>query len=62
METIMALYEFRLLDADGKLSATKMHECATIHEAINVGLTFATQFHFVEIWSDGQAIGRMPKR
>ena len=62
LEAMMALYEFRLLDAGGKLSKTKMHECPTIQEAINVGLTFAAQFDFVEIWFDGTVIGRMPRR
>ena len=62
LEAMMALYEFRLLDEGGKLSTTKMYECPTIHEAINVGLTFARQFHFVEIWSNGTVIGRMPRR
>jgi hypothetical protein len=57
----MALYEFRLLDADGKITTTKRYECATMHEAISVGTTFPTPYCFVEIWSDGRVIGRMPK-
>ncbi len=57
----MALYEFRLLDADGKLTATKQCECATVQEAIGVGTTFSASYRFVEIWLDGRVIGRMPK-
>jgi hypothetical protein len=57
----MALYEFRLLDADSKLAATRLCECATVQEAISVGTTFSASYRFVEIWLNGQVIGRMPK-
>lgn len=57
----MALYEFRLLDADGKVTTTKRYECATIHEAIGIGTTLPIAYRFVEIWSDGKVVGRMPK-
>ena len=57
----MALYEFRLLDSDGKVITTKRYECATIHEAISIGTTLSVAYRFVEIWSDGKVIGRMPK-
>ncbi len=61
LEAIMALYEFRLLDADGKVIVTRQCECATMHEAISVGTTFSASYRFVEIWLDGRVIGRMPK-
>jgi hypothetical protein len=57
----MALYEFRLLDADGKLIGTRESKCATVQEAIGIGTTFSASYRFVEIWLDGQVIGRMPK-
>lgn len=57
----MALYEFRLLDADGKVTATRLHECATVEEAISLSTTFSASYRFVEIWLNGQVIGRMPK-
>jgi len=57
----MAVYEFRLLDADGKVIATRECKCATVQEAISLGTTFPASYRFVEIWSDGQVIGRMPK-
>ena len=55
----MAVYEFRLLDADGKVIATREAKCAKLEEAI--GMTFSATYSFVEIWSDGKVIGRMPK-
>ena len=57
----MALYEFRLLDAGGKLTATRECKCATLQEAISMGTTFSVAYRFVEIWSDGKVIGRIPK-
>jgi len=57
----MTLYEFRLLDADGKVTATRQCKCATVQEAISLGTTFSASYRFVEIWLDGQVIGRMPK-
>lgn len=57
----MALYKFQLLDADGKIIATKERNCETMNEAISVGTMFAVSYRFVEIWSDGKVIGRMPK-
>jgi hypothetical protein len=58
---MMTLYEFRLLDAGGKVIITKEFKCATLQEAIGVSTTFSAAYHFVEIWSDGKAIGRLPK-
>lgn len=58
----MAMYEFRLLDANGKVSTTSQRECATVQEAINLGLTFAAEHHFVEVWADGRAIMRIPRQ
>ena len=58
----MARYEFRLLDAAGKVIATKELNCATLEEAISIGTTFSAEYRFVEIWSGGKVIGRMPKR
>ena len=57
----MAVYEFRLLDADGKVIATREAKCAKLEEAIGIGTTFSATYSFVEIWSDGKVIGRMPK-
>lgn len=57
----MVLYEFRLLDADGKVTATKERNCETMQEAISVGTTFSASYRFVEIWVGGKVIGRMPK-
>ena len=57
----MILYEFRLLNADGKLVATKECKCATLQEAISISTTFSVAYHFVEIWSDGKVVGRLPK-
>ena len=57
----MALYEFRLLDADGKITATRLCECATVQEAISLSTTFSVSYRFVEIWLNGQVMGRMPK-
>ncbi len=57
----MILYEFRLLDADGKLTATKECRCMTLQEAISISRTFSAAYRFVEIWSGGTVIGRLPK-
>jgi hypothetical protein len=57
----MVLYEFRLLGADGKIIVTRQCKCATVQEAISLGTTFSASYRFVEIWLDGQVIGRMPK-
>ena len=62
LEVVMVLYEFRLLDADGKLTATKQCKCMTMEEAISMGTTFSASYRFVEIWFDGKVIGRMPRR
>jgi len=61
LEAIMALYEFRLLDTDGKVTATKERNCETVQEAINMSTTFPVSYRFVEIWSSGKPIGRWPK-
>lgn len=61
LEAMMALYEFRLLDAGGKLIGTRETKCATLQEAIGIGTTFSIEYRFVEIWSDGKVIGRLPK-
>lgn len=58
----MVLYEFRLLDVDDKVIATRQCKCATVEEAIGIGTTFSASYRFVEIWLDRQVIGRMPKR
>ncbi len=57
----MALYEFRLLDAGGKVIATRESNCATVQEAFGIGTTFSIEYRFVEIWFNGKVIGRMPK-
>lgn len=57
----MTLYEFRLLDEGGKVITTKECKCATLQEAISVSTTFSAAYQFVEIWSDGKVIGRLPK-
>ncbi|MGI4944622.1 MAG: hypothetical protein ACRYHQ_29375 [Janthinobacterium lividum] len=57
----MALYEFRLLDAGGKVIATTERTCATVQDAIRIGTTLPVSCRFVEIWSDGKVIGRLPK-
>ena len=61
MEAMMALYEFRLLDAGGKVIGTREAKCATVEEAIKIGMTLPISCRFVEIWSDGKVIGRLPK-
>ena len=58
----MALYEFRLLDAGGKLTGTRECNYATVQEAIKISMTFPVSYRFVEIWSDGQVIGRLPRQ
>ena len=58
---MMTLYEFRLLDEGGKVITTKELKCATLQEAISVSTTFSAAYRFVEIWSDGKVIGRLPK-
>ena len=57
----MAVYEFRLLDADGKVISTTVRTCATVEAAIKTGTTLPVSCRFVEIWSDGKVIGRLPK-
>jgi hypothetical protein len=57
----MAFYEFRLLDADGKVTAIRQCKCTTVQEAISLGTTLSASYCFVEIWLNGQVIGRMPK-
>ena len=57
----MVLYEFRLLNAGGKLIGTREAKCSTLQEAINIGTAFSIEYRFVEIWSYGKVIGRMPK-
>ena len=57
----MTLYEFRLLDEGGKIVTTKECKCATLQEAISASTTFSAAYRFVEIWSDGKVIGRLPK-
>jgi hypothetical protein len=54
------LYEFRLLDAGGKVSATQKRECQTVQDAIKLSAAFMAEYHIVEIWLDGQAIVRAP--
>lgn len=61
LEVKMALYEFRLLDAGGKLIGTRERNCETVQEAISICMTFPISYRFVEIWADGKAIGRLPK-
>jgi len=61
LEATMALYEFRLLDTDGKVTVTTERKCETVQEAINVSTTFPVSYRFVEIWSSGKVIGRWPK-
>ncbi len=61
LEAMMALYEFRLLDAGGKLIGTRERNCETVQEAVSVSMTFPISYRFVEIWSDGKVIGRMSK-
>ena len=57
----MALYEFRLMDAGGKVVSTTERTCATVEEALKIGMTLPVPCRFVEIWSDGKVIGRLPK-
>lgn len=61
MGAIMALYEFRLLDAGGRQTATRMFECATIQKAIGVSMKFSDSYQFVEVWLEGKAVMRMPE-
>ena len=57
----MKQYEFRLLDAAGKVTATTERTCATVQDAISISTTFSVDYRFVEILADGQVIARMPK-
>lgn len=57
----MMLYEFRLLDAAGNLSATQKRECSTVEEAISLGQTLVARYQWVEIWVEGQPLARLPK-
>ena len=54
------LYEFRLLDAGGKVSTTQKRECQTVQDAIKLSAAFMAEYHIVEIWLDGQAVVRAP--
>ena len=61
LETKMALYEFRLLDTGDKLIGIRETKCATVQEAVNRSMTLPVAYRFVEIWSDGKVIARLPK-
>lgn len=54
----MARYEFRLLDAEGKVSATKHHQCSSDEAAVQVGLTLMSGCRWVEIWLGPRAVAR----
>lgn len=56
----MEEYEFRLLDASGKLSKTEKRVCDTIATAVEVGLKLVSGHRWVEIWARSQAIARIP--
>ena len=57
----MGLYEFRLLDAAGKVNTIQQRECQTLEQAISVGITFMAEYHFVEVWFEAKPIIRMPR-
>lgn len=56
----MGEYEFRLLDASGKLSKTEKRLCDTVAMAVEVGVKLVSGHKWVEIWAGSQAIARIP--
>lgn len=54
----MRQYEFRLLDADGKVSATKNLTCETDVAAVEAGLKMMPGYRWVEIWAGPRAVAR----
>ena len=56
----MREYEFRLLDASGKLSRTERHICDTVEMAVEVGTRLVSGHQWVEVWADSQAVMRFP--
>lgn len=57
----MMLYEFRLFDAAGKVSATQKRECKTMEEAISLSRDLVARHHWVEIWVGAQPLARLPR-
>ena len=57
----MTLYEFRLFDDAGKVSATQKRECKTVEEAINLTRELVARHKWVEIWFGEQPLARLPK-
>ena len=56
----MTLYEFRLFDDAGKVSAIQKRECKTVEEAISLGRDLVVRHRWVEIWLGGQPLARLP--
>lgn len=56
----MREYEFRLLDASGKLSRTEKHVCDTVAMAVEVGTRLVSGHRWVEVWAGSQAVMRFP--
>lgn len=57
-EDSMRQYEFRLLDADGKVSVTRHHACETDEAAVEAGLKLMSGYRWVEIWTGPRAVAR----
>jgi hypothetical protein len=57
----MTLYEFRLFDDAGKVSATQKRECTRLEEAINLAQALVVRYKWVEIWLGEQPLARLPR-
>ena len=58
----MTLYEFRLLNDDGKVVAVNHRKCASENEAIQAGVEMKASYWWVEIWLGSKAIMRFSCR
>jgi len=54
----MKQYEFRLLDASGKVSATRTHACMSDEAAVEMAVQMKAGYRWVEIWVGPRAIAR----
>lgn len=54
----MANFEFRLMDAEGKVSATKYHDCASDAEAVELSFKMMSGYRWIEIWVGSKAVAR----
>lgn len=54
----MPLYEFRLLNDEGKVTTVNHRECASEDEAVQAGFKMMSGYQWVEIWLKSKAIAR----